>query len=58
MKKLTLILFSTLILSACSSLPPEPKSWKDDLGRIQEEPINTDTLLLNEVMNDKNVWSK
>mgnify|MGYP000859823523 CR=1 FL=1 len=59
MKKLTLILFGTFILSACtSSLPPEPKSWKNDLSGVQEEQINTNPNLVTEVTGDKNVWSK
>lgn len=59
MKKLTIILLSAFVLSACtSSLPPEPKSWKNDLSGVQEEQINTDTNLLNDVMNNKDVWSK
>lgn len=58
MKKLTLILF-VIILSACTSdLPPEPKSWKNDLNGVQEEQINTNPNLVTEVTDDKNVWSK
>ncbi|ACX80359.1 hypothetical protein D11S_2286 (plasmid) [Aggregatibacter actinomycetemcomitans D11S-1] len=59
MKKLTLIIFSALILSACTSnLPPEPKSWKNDLSGVKEEQINTNPSLVTEVTGDKNVWSK
>lgn len=59
MKKLTITLFSIFMLSACSSsLPPEPKSWKNDLSGIQEEKINTNPQIVNEISSNKDVWSK
>lgn len=59
MKKLTITLLSILLLSACSSLPPEPKSWKNDLAGIKEEPINNNIEQVTQELNKRNpnVWS-
>ncbi|MDH2998058.1 hypothetical protein A1D22_09230 [Pasteurellaceae bacterium LFhippo2] len=59
MKRLTAIILTALFLSACSSgLPPEPKSWKNDLSGIQEEQINSNQMIVDEINNNKDVWSK
>ncbi|HDR1236513.1 hypothetical protein [Pasteurella multocida] len=57
MKKLTIILLTTILGACTSGLPPEPKSWKNDLSGVNEEPINTNPKLVTEVTSDKNVWS-
>lgn len=57
MKTLTIILFSSFFFTACTSgLPPEPKTWKDDLSGIKEEQINNPKIV-DEINSNKDVWS-
>lgn len=57
MIKITLTLFCIGLLSACSSTMKEPKLWENNLGDLQEEPINSPEII-EKISIDKNVWSK
>ncbi|MDP8042533.1 hypothetical protein QJU11_10050 [Pasteurella atlantica] len=41
MKKMLVLLFIFLNITACTNMRNNPPSWESDLKNVKEEPINT-----------------